>query len=114
MPRLNKFTMEVKTASVGIKEDVRINFNGHIVSPDNPSGATEAGDVFQGEFSPMSYVHQMSLLGPKSGLWDIEQINMVYELEDEEPYAVSYGPILLDQSNHVNIWEEKSPPTFDV
>lgn len=115
MPRLNDFTIKIETGEMGITEPVRFSFNSHEMNFENIEGEVTSLKTFKAESPSLnSYAHSMNLLGPVKGEWEIKGLIITYRVEDEEPYTISFGPLLLNSKNQVNIWQDKPLETFDV
>lgn len=113
MPRLNRFTIKISTGVNGLAAPVRCNFNTHVLELDNFSGSTGSGGICQGEFSPQSFVHEFSLIGPDEGEWDVARVDMHYETP-EEVWDISFGPATLNSSTELNLWYTRPAEAWDV
>jgi hypothetical protein len=113
MPRLNQFTIKITTGANGLTTPVRCNFNSHIFELENFSGGTGSGGACQGEFSPHSFVHGFSLVGPDEGSWDVMRVDMHYETP-EQVWDLSFGPVTLDATNELNLWYLQPAEAWDV
>jgi hypothetical protein len=114
MPKINTFKIKVQTGQQGMSEQVYFNFNNHKLPFDNVTGSAVSGNVFEGSFEVNSFAHSLTLLGPKSGVWDIKKISVDYDCENEKPYTVQFGAVTLDEATEVNIWQDPPVPAFDV
>lgn len=114
MPRIETFTVAIKTGSLGTLESPRFCFNGFDCEFDDPTGGTGAGQRFDGRFAPRSVPHQLYLSGPTEGTWEIAGIEIHYELSDGDQYDLRFGAVTLDGTNAVNLWRQRPQPTFDV
>ena len=114
MPRVNTFKVKIQTGKEGMSEPVHFNFNNHKLPFDNISGSAESGCTFEGSFEVNSFAHSLTLVGPESGKWEIDKINVEYHCESEKPYEVNYGSIKLDDLTEVNIWQDPPVEAFDV
>ncbi|MCB0220119.1 MAG: helicase [Chrysiogenetes bacterium] len=114
MPRLLTFRISIKTGETGHKGPVVCRFNDHVMPLEAVQGGTGPGETYSGEFSPMSFVHGFVLEGPAEGSWDIERIDMDYDLGADGSHQVALGPVTLDEKTSVNIWKDRPLPTWDV
>lgn len=114
MPRLEAFELTVKTGARGFAETPRYVMNGFTVGFDQATGGAGPGETLELRGSPSSYPHTLLLRGPEQGPWDIEEIRAVYRLDGEEPYAVRFGAVTLDEESDLNLWRERPPLEFDV
>ncbi len=114
MPRVNSFKVKVKTGQQGMLEAVHFNFNNHKLAFDNVVGSAESGKNFEGSFEVNSYAHSLTLVGPVKGKWEVENITVEYNIENEKPSEVHFGAVTLDESSEVNIWQDPPVPAFDV
>ena len=114
MPRLNTFKVKIQTGSKGHSGQVLFNINNHQVPFDNVQGSAEPGQTFEGSFQVNSFAHSLTVVGPESGEWAIERMEVDFDCENTPPYAVTYGAVTLDETKEVNIWKDPPAPTFDV
>lgn len=113
MPRLNQFTMSITTGEAGLDQPPRCKFNTHPFTLENASGGTGPGETYSGEFSPRSFVHGFTLVGPEEGTWEVARVDMHYET-DEGEYDLSFGPATLTTSNELNLWYGRPAEAWDV
>jgi hypothetical protein len=114
MPRLDSFTVRVKTGKNAPPETPKYVINGFLVDFDKIEGAAAPGQAFEATGEPGSFPHSLLLCGPKDGLWDIEELTATYRCQGEEPYTIRFGSITLDETSDLNIWLERPAPVFDV
>lgn len=114
MPRIETFTVAIRTGGVGTPEPPRFCFNGFDCEFDDPTGGTGAGERFEGSFAPRSVPHALYLSGPTEGTWEVSGIDIHYELSGGEAYDIRLGAVTLDGSNAVNLWRQQPRPSFDV
>lgn len=116
MPKLNQFSIEVKTGNNPGPESPQFAINGFPLEFDELEGSAEAGATMKATGFPNSFPHTLVLKGPERGApdWDIESAIVEYECERMEPYQVRLGAITLDDNDDLNIWHEPPLPTFDV
>jgi hypothetical protein len=114
MPRIETFSVAIKTGSVGTQESPRFCFNGYDCEFDEPTGGTGVGQQFEGRFAPRSVPHQLYLSGPTEGTWEIAGIDIHYELSDGDQYDICLGAVTLDGTNAVNLWRQRPQPSVDV
>ncbi len=114
MPRLNRFTIKIHTGEKGLSGPVQCKFNGHVLPLENISGGTGPGEVYEGSFSPLSFIHGFTLVGPPAGEWNIHRIDLSYDAEGMGSYEISLGEVTLDETTELNLWKEKPLPLFDV
>lgn len=114
MPRLLSFRIAIKTGEQGNSGPVVCRFNEHVMPLEAVEGGTGPGERYSAEFSPMSFVHSFVLEGPVDGAWDIERIDMSYDLGADGSHEVALGPVTLDETTAVNIWKDRPLPTWDV
>ena len=114
MARIDRLEVVIRTGAEGTDSEVKFQFNGHVLSFDNPSGGTGAGEVFEGAFDLMSVAHSIALNGPESGKWAIDEVEVTFHPSQGAPWDLRWGPVVLDESNAVNLWQEAPTPTFDV
>ena len=114
MPRLNAFTVTIKTGENGLDDPPSFKINGHSMALEADSGGCGAGETFVGGFSPRSFAHSLVLEGPKMGKWDLERVEITFDCDGDAPYTCVFAPIALDANSELNIWQDKPLPTFDV
>ncbi len=114
MSRLTRFSVKITTGNNSMTDPVFFIFNSHELAFENCQGTTATGQQFSGDFSPMSFVHQLTLRGPTQGQWDIEGMETVFECEGQDPYTINFGAFTLDENNQANLWSERPQPTFNV
>lgn len=116
MPKLDTFTLEIKTGERAGPDTPMFNINGFPLEFDEVEGSTEPGEVLKATGNPYSFPHALALMGPDEGAepWDIESIRATYHCANLEPYTVRLGSVTLDDESNLNIWYEPPPPTFDV
>ena len=113
MPKLERFTIEIKTGERGGPENLQYLINGFPLDFDETEGGTGRGDTLTASGSPQSFPHALLLRGPEEGSWDIESVHLSYECGDDD-YTVNLGAVVLDSESDLNIWHEAPMPTFDV
>jgi len=114
MPRLESFTVRVKTGENAPPELPKYVINGFMVDFDKTEGEAKPGAVLEATGEPGSFPHSLLLCGPKEGLWDIEELTAIYRCQGEDPYTIRYGAVTLDHLSDLNIWSERPAPVFDV
>jgi hypothetical protein len=120
MPRLNKFEIEIKSGKSAHHGPILYRFNGFefpLEPKPNVDENLDAGTnpIFRGISKDLdSMIHTMTLVGPESGEWEIEEFKVTYHLMDGEPFSMNFGKITLNESNMVNIWKGQPLPSFEV
>lgn len=116
MPKLDTFTLEIKTGDRAGPETPTFNINGFPLEFDEVEGGTGRGETLKATGSPQSFPHSLTLAGPDEGSepWDIEWVTATYECMGDEPYTVRMGAVTLDDNSDLNIWHERPAPVFDV
>lgn len=116
MPKLDSFTLEIKTGERRGPEKPIFNINGFPLEFEEMSGGTGAGETLKATGSVFSFPHALALIGPSDGNapWDIESVRATYQCANTEPYTVHMGAVTLDDESNLNVWHEPPPPTFDV
>jgi len=116
VPRLDTFTLEIKTGERSGPEKPNFNINGFPLEFDDLEGGTGSGETLNAMGSPQSFPHALALIGPADGQepWDIESVKATYHCGGAEPYTIHLGAVTLDDESNLNIWHEPPLPTFDV
>ena len=116
MPKLETFTLDIRTGKTPGPERPRYNINGFPLDFDIAEGATGPGEVLSVKGSPGSFPHTLTLAGPEPGSapWEIESIKATYACAGDKPYTVHLGAVTLDDDSDLNIWHTKPAPVFDV
>ncbi len=116
MPRLDTFTLEIKTGKRPGPEKAGFSINGFSLAFDDVEGGTGSGETLNVMGSPQSFPHSLALTGPSEGRepWDIESVTATYRCGGTEPYTVHLGAVTLDDESDLDIWHEPPLPTFDV
>ena len=116
MPKLDAFTLEIKTGPKGGPERPHFDINGFPLEFDEMKGGTGPGETLKATGSPQSFPHSLALIGPEEGSesWEIDSITATYECSGAEPYTIRMGAVTLDDESNLNIWHEPPTPTFDV
>jgi hypothetical protein len=116
MPKLDRFTLEIKTGKRGGPKTPMFNINGFPLEFDEAEGGTGPGESLKAVGAPFSFPHALALIGPADGAepWDIESVRATFECANMDPYTVRLGAVTLDDESNLNIWYEPPPPTFDV
>ncbi|MBN1517257.1 helicase [Candidatus Sumerlaeota bacterium] len=114
MPRLESFTIKLKTGENGRGDIPSFVFNGIPCQFEQVNGSAQSGEVMEGFFSPRSFTHSFILRGPESGVWDIESTEVTYQVAGQEPYSVKFDGVQLDPSTDLNLWHEPPSEEFDV
>ena len=115
MPRLESFTIKIKTGQNGREDIPKFAFNTIPCEFEDVQGDCNASNEMEGFFAPRSFVHSFTLTGPEAGAWDIDEIEMTYLIAGEfEPYKIKMGPVTLDDQTDLNIWKERPSAVWDV
>ena len=115
MPRLEDFTLKIKTGERGLGYTPKYQINGFSLEFDSIDGGTGAGETLTVRGEPQSFPHTLLLEGPRDGeAWDIEEIEAEYTVFNEEPYTVRLGAVHLGETDDLNIWYERPPTVIDV
>lgn len=114
MPRLETFTLTIKTGDQGRNDIPKYSINGFPLDFDEIEGEVAPGTILKVTGHPESYPHTLTLSGPEEGMWDIEEINAEYFCSNEPSYKVRMGSVSLDDHSDLNIWQERPPEVFEV
>jgi len=63
---------------------------------------------------PQSFPHSLTLKGAEEGTWEIESLEMTYDIDSAKPYTLHFGAVTLDERSDLNLWHERPAPVFDV
>lgn len=113
MPRLNSFKVGIETGGQGPGTAPKFRFNGHEFELNELTGSTAPGQNCSGHFTPRSFVHAFTLIGPESGSWDVSKVAIDFDTDDG-PLKVEVGPAVLDAATELNLWYPKPPEAFAV
>lgn len=114
MPRLETFTLKIKTGQSGRDDVPKYSINGFPLEFDEIQGSAEAGELLELTGHPESFPHTLTLAGPEEGTWEIERIEAEYHCTDESPYKITLGAVTLDDHSDLNVWQERPAEVFDV
>ena len=114
MPRLEKLTLRIKTGEQGFAGRPEYAINGFEIGFDEVEGGTGTGETLVATGYPQSFPHNLVLVGPGQGEWDIESIEAIYECTGDSPYTVRLGSVKLDHRSNLNIWYERPAKVIDV
>jgi len=114
MPRLETFSLTIKTGAQGLGKPPKYAINGFPLEFEEAKGGTGPGETIELTGSPQSFPHSLTLAGPEEGEWEIAEIQARYECAGSEPYTVRLGHVVLDDSADLNIWHQRPERVFDV
>ena len=114
MPRLDTFTIQLKTGESPLKGPLKFIINGFPLEFEEVSGGTGSGETLEAKGAPGSFPHALLLHGPEEGDWEIEEFSVTYHPMGEEPYRIRFGGVTVDSSSDLNIWAERPLPVMDV
>lgn len=114
MPRLECMRLEIRTGERGLDRAPVYSINGFEIEFDELSGGTGPGETLVAVGYPQSFPHNLVLLGPAEGVWDIAGIEATYEVAGESPYTVRLGGVALDDRSNLNLWYERPAKLVDV
>src|SRR5687767_11229917 len=83
VPKIENVTLRIATGKSGTSDPVRIKFNNFELPLKVTSGGCGPNESFEGTFRLGSMGHACTLLGPKTGVWDIESLEVKWD----------YGPV---------------------
>jgi hypothetical protein len=113
MPKVHRIRLELQTGARGHEEPVVFSFNSHDLPLRVLEGGPGAGQTLVGEFEPQSVAHSVTLLGPSTGVWDVQHLSVTYSAGADE-WTVRFEPFELDPQTAADIWEPPPLPTWDV
>jgi hypothetical protein len=115
VPKIETVTVRIATGKSGTPDPVRIRFNNFEIPLRVVSGGVGPHETFEGTFRLGSVGHSCSLLGPKAGAWDIEQLEVTWTFGPvAEPSTHRFGRVSLAAGQDVNILDAPPPPPFEV
>ncbi|HNR31181.1 MAG TPA: helicase [Candidatus Hydrogenedentes bacterium] len=114
MPKLNSFTLRIRTGEHGLSGTPQYGINGFTLDFDEVEGGAGPGETLEVTGSPESFPHSPVLVGPEEGRWDIEGVDATYHCAGETPYTVRLGAVSLDAASDLNIWHARPERVFDV
>ena len=114
MPRLQTFNLKLKTGAAGPGGIPAYAINGFTLDFDEFSGGTHAGETFEATGHPQSFPHSLSLRGPEEGVWEIESLELTYDMDSAKAYTLHFGAVTLDARSDLNLWYERPAPVFEV
>jgi hypothetical protein len=115
VPKIETVTIRIATGKTGTSDPVRIRFNNFEIPLKVTSGGAGSHESFEGTFRLGSMGHSCSLLGPKSGTWDIADLEVTWDYGPAaEPVTHRFGPASLAAGQDLNILDAPPPPPFDV
>lgn len=114
MPRLETFSIRIKTGAEGPRTIPRYQINGFDIDFDELAGGCGPGEVLEATAHPQSFPHSLTLSGPEDGAWDIEEVDLSYHCDGAEAYSIRLGAIRLEVDCDLNIWHERPPKVIDV
>jgi hypothetical protein len=114
MPRLDTFTLKIRTGSQGMPGAPKYSINGFPLEFDALQGTTAPEEVLEVTGHPQSFPHSLLLLGPEEGAWEIQQLEATYHCANETPYTVRLGAVTLDSRSDLNVWYPRPPKVIDV
>lgn len=116
MPRLEKFTLKIQTGARGIDSEPKYKINGFPLAFDTREGGTGPGESLEAMGEVQSFPHSLTLDGPQQSgeAWDIEGMEITYEVYGQEPFTLRFGSLSLDGQSDLNLWYERPPAVIDV
>ena len=115
MPKIETVTVRIATGKSGTSDPVRIRFNNFEIPLKAVTGGCGPQESFEGNFRLGSVGHACSLLGPKTGTWDIESLEVTWDFGPyAEPLVHRFGKTVLAAGGEVNILDTPPPAPFEV
>ena len=115
MPKIETVTVRIATGKTGTSDPVRIRFNNFEIPLKPVSGGCGPHESFEGTFRLGSMGHACVLLGPKSGTWDLETLEVTWNYGPVgDPVTYRFGGLSLKSGGEINILDEPPPAPFDV
>ena len=115
MPKIETVGLRIATGKSGTSDPVRIKFNNFELELKTTAGGCGPGESYEGTFRLGSVGHSCVLMGPKSGAWDIESLDVTWNYGPMMPPTVHrFGRTTIKAGQDVNILDEPPPAPFDV
>jgi hypothetical protein len=115
VPKIETVTVRITTGKSGSSDPVRIRFNNFEIPLKATSGGCGPGETFEGAFRLGSMGHACSLLGPRSGTWDISSLDVTWDYRPvADPVTYRFGAMTLKAGGETNILDAPPPPPFEV
>jgi hypothetical protein len=115
VPKIEAVTVRIRTGKSGTSDPVRIRFNNFEIPLKVISGGCAPGESFEGTFRLGSMGHACSLLGPKTGAWEIDSLDVVWDYRPvAEPVTWQFGTARLQAGGEKDILTAPPPPPFEV
>jgi hypothetical protein len=114
MPRLESFTLELRTGEKGLAHVPRYSINGFEIEFDAVEGGCGPGETLRATAMPQSFPHKLILQGPEEGTWDIAGATLTFQVQGGEPYTVRLGGVTLGDRDDLNLWYERPEKVIDV
>lgn len=115
VPKIETLTVRIATGESGTQDPVRVRFNTFEIPLKPIVGGCGPREAYEGTFRLGSMGHSCVLLGPTTGTWDIESMEVRWDFGPMAPPIVHrFGPLKLDAGQEINILDEPPPPPFDV
>jgi hypothetical protein len=115
VPKIETVTVRIATGKTGTADPVRIRFNNFEIPLKAVSGGCGPHESFEGTFRLGSVGHACVLLGPKTGAWDLDSLEVKW---DYGPYtdAITYRfeGTSLKAGGEINILDAPPPAAFEV
>lgn len=115
MPKIETVTVRIRTGKSGTTDPVRIRFNNFEIQLKVTNGGCGPGESFDGSFRLGSMGHACTLLGPKTGVWDIASLQVTWDYSPvADPVTWQFGALTLRAGGEANILDAPPPPPFEV
>jgi hypothetical protein len=115
VPKIESMKVRIATGKSGMTDPVRIRFNNFELPLKTTSGGCGAGETYEGTFRLGSVGHSCTLLGPKTGVWEIESLDVTWDYGSLMTSVTHrFGRTLLKAGEEANILDEPPPAPFDV
>lgn len=115
MPKIEHVFVRIATGKSGTTDPVRIKFNNFELPLKTLSGGCGPHEAFEGTFRLGSMGHACVLLGPKSGVWEIETLEVKWDYGPVgDPLIRRFGRTALKPGDELNVLDEPPPQPFEV